>query len=334
MTEYQDGNKSIPISGLSREEAKKAFTEFAEGNPHAYSLFMACYDHGVETSGSHIGASPYLDVKVNNSHDEIKKMIHSVQEVDGIQIFICPDGGFNPNAGEIWDEPLFDFGFMKTTDEKSANNIFDAMSESLNNGHTTELSDGGAFDAMLDFYDFFVGKDSGLMIRATCDSGQYYFSIEAHKKDRNSNYFADLFQKSGLTFIEATEDSPHNVWEITAATPEEFRKRVMACMDIIANEWSLESPDEITDDMPWNVQSHILKRKFGAESPEYKKWLEAKIQEIEENERASNEEPVVDLGSIEDATKEVTTTDMQNAKAAMQTYSDKELGEGQPTISE
>jgi len=46
-----------------------------------------------------------------------------------------------------------------------------------------------------------------------------------------------------------------------------------------------------------------------------------------------SKEPFIGLGSIEDATRNVVSTDMQNPQTAMRTNRAKGLEEGQPTIS-
>jgi hypothetical protein len=263
--------KSIPISSIKKEEMAKAIKEWAEGSAHMEQLLWACFNNGVETNGCHAGADPYLGIKVNDSKDKIKKMICSIQEIDGVQVLIMPDGG-NPYGGSDFYKPILTLSCF-TPYEKSANDFFDKMKESLTNEKTKEIYEEGLFDSMLDFYDFFAFKESGLVFRSRYESGKYIFAIDSNHSEKNFDYFKKLFEKAGLQKMKK-EPEYMNFWDISATTAEEFREKMKVCKDVIINEWSLDLPNEITEDMSFNEKARIKRREFG-DSPEGKKNFES-----------------------------------------------------------
>lgn len=275
--------KTIPISSIPEDEMEQAVREWAEGSPNMEKLLWACLNNGVETAGCHADKRPYLEIRVNNSYDKVKKMLHRAQEFDGADVYISPDGG-NPRSGPNWYKPSLMFGFS-ATDRKSADDIFDKMSESLTDESTRYETKDEVFEHILDFYDFFAGKESGCNFRIKNASGQYVFSIESFRGERNFDYFNSLFEKSGLNRAKKDPiDSPVDDWVIDASTPEEFNEKMIKCKDIIMREWSLGLPCEITKDMDFNTIARIKKREFGDTSEgvqKFEEWLQ------EENDRIS-----------------------------------------------
>lgn len=282
MSKYNN-IKSIPVSSIPKNEIKQAIKEWAEGNSHLENLLWACLNNNIETTGCHVGKNSYLGIIVNDSHDKVKKMLHKAQEFDRATVQVSPDGG-NPKSGSDWYKPNLTFSFP-VTNEKFANNIFDSMSESLTDESTKYKTKDKAFEHILDFYDFFTGKESNCDFRISHDLGQYTFSIDSFKEEKNLDYFASLFEKSGLNRMKKDPiDSPVDSWTINASTPEEFNEKMIKCKDIIMREWSLELPCEITKGMSFNTKAHIKKREFG-ETPEgiqqFEKWLQEENDRIE-----------------------------------------------------
>jgi len=269
--------KSIAFSSIPQNEKEQAVKEWAEGNSHMEKWLWTCINNGIETTGCHAdGTHPYLDIRVNNLHDKVRKMLHVAQEIEGTQILVNPDGG-NPFGDPNWDKPDLSFGFFSVTDEKSANDIFDKMSESLTTENTKYKPENEVFAHMLDFYDFFAGKESELDFRMKYISGQYNFSIEPYKSNKNLAYITNLLEKAGLKRMEERADIPIEEYKIVASTLEEFNDKMIKCKNIVMSEWSLEPPHEIKEGMMFNTIARIKKREFGDTQQgqeQFEEWLQ------------------------------------------------------------
>lgn len=273
MSKYNN-MKSIPISSLSKEELKQAVNEWAEGNSHMEKLLWSCMDNGIETCGSHAEGAPYIEFRVNNAHEKLKNMMNSVQTVDGVQILVLSDGE-NLFSGLEFYKPSISIGFLKTYSKEEVGKVLDMLTDSLK-----DLPKESVFDGMLDFYDFFAEKGTGVNIRAGYEDGQYSLSLESTIK-RNFSECNRVFQKAGLE-LKKDDNIPIDIWTFIESSPEEFKSKMKSCLNVIKQELSLEVPNEITDDMQDNEQARIKRRMLG-DTPEGKaefaRWLEMKKRE-------------------------------------------------------
>ena len=273
MSKYNN-MKSISISSLSEDEFLQAIKEWSEGSECMEKLLLACKSNGIETFGCHAEANPYVDIVVNNSHDKIRNMLCAVQTVPETQILIQPDGSGNIIATTDWDKPIMGFGLFKQ-DKQSVESFLNKLSESIIGDATISSSKIEPFEHILDFYDFFVGKEADTMFRLKYSNGQYIFSAEPNKYRNDLTFLNTLFKEAGLT-KDINYDGPIDSWELTATTPEEFNEKMIQCKNVIMNGWSLPLPSKIVEGMSDNAIAHVMRRKFGDSTQgkqQFEKWL-------------------------------------------------------------
>ncbi len=280
-TKYNDG-ASISISSLPKDEIKQAFKEWSEGDEELEKLLFQCYSNNIETIGCHSDSSDsFLQVIVNNSYNEIKRMLCSLQTVHGVRILVEPNGSSNilyPG----WDTPIITFG-LKGKPQSSADSLFYKLSESITNYNSITPSKTKPFEYMLDFYDFFVGKEADLNFELKyLKNDQYIFSVNTIKDRSDLNSLNDLFIHAGLT-KDDNSYGRYNEWNLVAKTLEELDEKMLHCTEVIINEWPLSLPSEIVEGMSANAIAHFMKRKFGNSSEgqqKFNEWLNNYREEI------------------------------------------------------
>lgn len=271
MSKYNN-IKSIPIASIPKEELQQAIKEWAEGNDCLETLLKNCIKNKVETHGCHAGKCPYLDIKINNSYNKVKNMIYSVQNIDGVKILVTPDGG-NPRSSDDFYKSGINISFLNTTKKSETDIIFTKMNDSLGKANQEE----GIFDPLLDYYKFFEEKESGLSFFAKYESNTYTFNITSFN-DYNIDYFDNLFKKCNLKrFKNDKTPAVKNRWGFTSHDPIEFNNKMKHYYNLIINNWSLEIPNTISEDMDLHAIARIKRRQFGT-SPDgikkFKEWLE------------------------------------------------------------
>ena len=274
MSKYNN-MKSIPIKSIPPEKLPTAIKEFAEGNKSLENLLWACYNNGVETAGSHAGTGAYLQLILNKSKPQIRKMLNSVQPIKNCQVYITPDGG-NPFSGPDWYKGCLLIGVYSSS-EDAVNSFFDILCESLTGDNKQSNTPPEVFSPTLDLLEFFDGKDSGLFFRCVhTDSDEYRFSVEMFKSNRNIDYYTKLLETSGLE-IESTQDNiPVETWYISSKAPQALAVKMQQITKNIISNYTLQPPTEVTPDMTFHERALVMRRFFG-DSPkgqeEMQKWL-------------------------------------------------------------
>ena len=273
MSKYNN-MKSISISSLSEDEISQAIKEWAEGDEYMEKLLLTCRDNGVETFGCHAGSYPYIDIVVNQSNDKVRNMLHAIKTVPGAKVVIEPDGAANIIATTDWDKPTMCFSLCKR-DKQSADDFFNKLSESIVREDEITSSETQTFEHMLDFYEFFVGKESDTRFYLEYVDGQYSFSANPQKDRSDLIFINTLFKEAGLT-KDINAEGPSDLWNLTAKTPEEFNEKMIKCKEVIIEGWPLSLPSEIMDEMSDNAKAHFMKRKFGDSTKgkqQFEEWL-------------------------------------------------------------
>lgn len=261
--------KSISFSELREEEIEQAIREWSQGNMHMEKLLWACKEHGIETQGCHPLEQPYIEMVVNNSHDKIRRMLNAAQSIPGSMISIMPDGG-NPISGEeTWSNPVITIVF-DTSEISEINENLDKLYESIvlekdKNKPTNEI-----FAHMLDFYDFFAEKESGLRLYMMHGKGEKYkLNIEHRGDETDFTYYDNLFRKAGMELA-------NGEWVIVDREAYSFEEKVKRVQTTIIEEYSLGLPQEIKPNMSLTIVARIMRRQFGdtAEGKaKFSQWL-------------------------------------------------------------
>lgn len=278
MSKYNNAT-SISISTLSEDEILQAIKEWSEGSESLENLLLTCRANGIETFGSHSGrgtVGPYLDVVVNQSHDKIRNMLCTLKTLPEASVYICPDGTSALNAAIDWNKPTMALG-ISAQDKQSVDTFFYKLSESITRDGVISSSEVETFEHMLDFYDFFTGKESDTNLRLKYINGQYVFSVEPFKYRKDLSDMDTLFKDAGL-IKDNSYYGMYNSWQLTAATPEEFNEKISQCKNVIIDGWPLSLHSEIVEGMSYNTIAHVVQRRFGDSiegKKQFEEWLEA-----------------------------------------------------------
>lgn len=338
MSKYND-LKEVPINDLNESELQQAFKEWSEGDKYLEELLESCHNNGVETVGCHtewhLGAAnpSYFSVRVNESHDKIKKMLEVIKDTKELAIRIEPDGG-SPNSGDNWYKPILSVDRLEMNKKldctESGDIVFKQIKEKLTEEREDEHED-DSISALLDLYDFFTGKDSNLTFSMNHkNENEYEFNITTLGNERDWDYYNDLCEHAGLTRIEQEDESPIAEWSTSAESYELLSDKIKKCRDVLLSEYSLEIPNEIREDMTFiNAQARVKRREFG-DTPEgrqkLKEWVDEKLAPLHKRIKASEIEEVtrgVSLDDFNKATKTIKESSKDNKK------SQKDMGEKQ-----
>ena len=267
--------KSIMIDKLSEKELNIAIKEWAENDNSLEKLLWSCYNNGVQTSGCHVGAYSYLSIHVNDSKKEVIKLLDAFQKIKGTKIVIMPDGG-NPFSGEDWYEPGLTFCFQKLY-KKETDEILDSLTDTLNNKKERVIKE-NFFSKMLELYNFFAYKESGLSFTGYYTEEQNYkFIINLWSKKNKFDYFNNLLSKSGLIHESNTENKPFESWSIETNKLEEIIDKTKYCINYIINNYNLELPNSINELTNFHEIALFKKREFGDSlegKEQFNQWLE------------------------------------------------------------
>ena len=272
MTKWNHG-ASYSISNLSEDEVKEAIDEWAEGSEGLKYLLTLCYLKGVNTFGCHFGIDPYIDFEGTDNLEQLKRMARSVSDLDGLQLL----GSSQPvNLYTIITTGLrshFSISDRNGKDPYSANKFFYRVATGL----IDDAPENVAFDRVVDFYNFFAGKEPSLCfrLRQSKEDG-YSFSIESKEDDFGIEYNDEIFTRAGLKRNKPFEDAPIIEWQIKTKDKKEFDKMMNDSFDYILREWNLRTPTVITDDMSFTMKTRIILRNF-IEKPggkkEFMRWF-------------------------------------------------------------
>lgn len=287
MGKYKDGTKSTLISSIPPEELGDAFKEWANGNEAMTELLYTCYKNGLETIGNHFGLVSYVEFFVNNSQKVIKSIFNYMQDIDSAHVNIMPDGGNPLSNDEVWWKPTMAIGFGPVEKKEEHEKLIREMTAAINGSSSKKEIEEGAFDSLVDIYDFFAGKGSNLTIGARYDNGQYRFSISSvNTSTNNIEYFKKLFEKAGLSYekIKITDGLVRDEWAIVSDKKEDFREKIVKAEEIIEDNWTYEKPTQIEEHMGLNEKSRIKMEQYGR-TPEgmakFKEWLEEEIKNMQ-----------------------------------------------------
>ena len=273
MTKYNN-IKSISINSLSKNEINDAIKEWAENDNSMEKLLWSCYNNGVETTGCHAGNYSYLSLRVNNSKNEVIKLLDTFQKIKDTKIIVYPDGG-NPFSGEDWYKPELTFCFNKLYKDET-DKIFDLLAHALNNREQVIVEE-NFFSQILKLYDFFAYKESGLTFDVYYTKDDFYkFAIKLWSKKNQLNYFNNLFSKCDLTLEPNTKNKPFETWYIKSKNLEEIISKTKNCINYIINNYSMKLPNSINELTSFPEIALLKKREFGNSiegKEQFRQWL-------------------------------------------------------------
>lgn len=270
-SKYNTG-RSMRIDEIPKEELEQAIKEWSHYQEPMERLLWKCIEEGVETTGCHPEAKPYIELKVNNSPEKIKQMLNAIQEFVSASVMIIPAGA--PNLCGVtsdWDRPILCIGCGVTSKER-VYEVLDSLYVALSN---TAKRKERVFEQMIEFHDFFKDKECQLnfyMQRPEIDL--YDFSITyTNYYQENLEFYDRLFKKAGMELTD--EERP--TWSIIEQDEESFAKKVEKAKQVIFEGYTLGLPQTITIGTPNVIAAHIKRRQFG-DTPEGKekfdRWFE------------------------------------------------------------
>lgn len=269
-SKYNTG-RSMRIDEIPKEELEQAIKEWSHYDEYMEKLLWKCIEEGVETSGCHPEANPYIDFKVNDSQEKIRRMLNAIQEFVGARVVIT-DGASNLcGVTSDWDRIKLAIG-CNVTEKERIDEVLESLYKAISNNSKRNEK---AFEQMLEFYEFFKSKESQLifyMERPEMDL--YDFSIRYQNYyQENLEFYDRLFKKAGMELT--NEEIP--TWSIIEKDEEIFAKKVEKAKQIIFEEYTLGLPQTITIGTPNVIAARIKRREFG-DTPEGKekfdRWFE------------------------------------------------------------
>ena len=273
---------SIPISSLSEQELPIAIREWAEGNMHMESLLWACYDNGVETDGCHADAFPYISFHLDSKKEGILKLLSAAENIKGTSFLVMPDGG-NPLSGPDWNRPILTLRF-EAQEKRETDFILKKLTLALTSNQE-ELNTDNLFAQLLELAHFFANKESGLDFCAFHNQDNSYSFITRAEK-LNFEYYNSLLQNAGLQLVETPEDWWCNGCSMQDNEAQALLQKSKTCIANIMQNYSLEKPTEILEEMSFNTMARVKKREFGDSLEGQQKF--AKWAQEEWNKRTNN----------------------------------------------
>lgn len=301
---------SIPISSLSEQELPIAIREWSEDNMHMESLLWACYDNGIETDGCHADAFPYISFCLDSKKEGILKLLSVAQNIKGASFLVMPDGG-NPLSGPNWNRPNLSLWF-EAQEKREVDSILGKLTLALTSNQE-ELDTDNLFAQLLELAHFFANKESGLDFCALHNQDDSY-SFIARAEKLNFEYYNSLLQNAGLQLVETPEDWWCNVWSMESNDAQALSPKIKTCIASIMQNYSLEKPTEILEEMSFNAMARIKKREFGNSlegQQKFKRWAQE-----EWNKRTNNLKKSY-------AIKQVFASGLQNARKMLHNASER-----------
>ena len=289
MSKYNN-MKSIPIDSLNEEELKKAIKEWAEGDDSMEKLLWTCKLKNVETTGCHAGAQPYISFCVNDSKEEIIKLINVIYKKEESQILITSDGG-NPFSGPKWFAPGIMLG-INTLYKDKADAFFNELSDALLSNKKVNNDDFVLFSKIIDLYNFFIEKESCINYRIRhLQLNNYIFTAEVIARNRDFNYFNELFTKAGFTLDETCKIDIKKQWKIENSDKNILEEKLKNAISFIIDNYSLSLPTKESEIENFTALAHFKMREFGNTDEGIKKfndWLVIKRKERDKKLRESS----------------------------------------------
>lgn len=251
---------SIPIRGVPEQELPIAIREWAEGNSYMENLLWACYNNGIETDGCHADEFPYIGFYLDSKKEEVLKLLNTSQNIKGASFFVMPDGG-NPLSGPDWNRPELSLWF-EAQEKREIDSILEKLTLALTSNKEKVNTDNDLFSQLLDLAHFFANKESGLDFFAFHNQDDSYSFIMRAEKP-NFEYYNSLLQNAGLQLVETPEDWWCNEWSMESNDAQALAQKVKTCIASIIQNYSLERPTEISEEMSFNTMARIKKREFG-----------------------------------------------------------------------
>lgn len=264
---------SIPISSLSEQELPIAIREWAEGNVYMENLLWACYNNGVETGGCHADASPYISFYLDSKKEEILKLLSVAQNIKGTSFLVMPDGG-NPLSGPDWNRPVLSLWF-EAQEKREVDFILKKLTLALTSNQE-DLNTDNFFTQLLDLAYFFTNKESGLDF-CSFHNQDDSFSFIMRAEKTNFEYYNSLLQNAGLQLVETSEYWWCNEWSMEGNEAQALSQKIKTCIASIMQNYSLEKPTEISEEMSFNAIARVKKREFGDSlegQEKFAEWLQ------------------------------------------------------------
>ena len=266
---------SIPTNLLNEQELKEAMKEWAEGNDELEQFLWLCHSNGVETSGcccGHGDGAPYVYFNVEGClKDKFENLLMTNLTLEDAEILLLFNG--SPRSGPDWYKPTVMLVPLK---ESAASKFFEKLSSSLKGKQ--EFKNKDAIKYFMDIYEFMKDKETPLRFRITVlNKVRYVISIECLGNNRNWDYYSDLFTTIGFKEKKNYIYPELNIkWEHIAIGQEKFKNIMEKLYQTLISRWTLELPEEITEDM-WDVdEALVMRRKFGTDRKGIElmnKWL-------------------------------------------------------------
>lgn len=267
--------ESIPVKSLGDKELKQAITDWSEGNRHLKKLLWRCYKAGVETSGCHSGhrkSTPYVDFQIEGTaRTKLRKILSSTLDLGDAEVFLSFGG--NPWSGPDWYKPVVLTAPLKV---EYTTIFFKSLIASLK--EKKESQNDEIVKAFMDIYESMRDRETPLKFRMRVYEGECYkISIECFENNRDWKYYTELFTSIGFK-EERNPRYPDSIilWENIANGREEIKSMLQELNYTLKTKWTLELPEEITEDMSVVSRALLMRRKFGTDRKGIEllnKWL-------------------------------------------------------------
>ena len=252
---------SFSVDSLSAADLKVAIKEWSEGNAHLERLLWLCHNNGVKTMGSCAHAA-YIEADIEGSDINKLKNLFAAFCAFGrgkvILVFVR-----NPYGGPDWWKPAILFGTRDNVDE-----FFDVLSDALENGMDESFEE---VEAFFNLYKFLKDKESKISFTITMDDRfKFWISCSDHE-----DYFSEFFSSSVLEEIKSTEEHPQYFF-FEVADRKHFFDTMVELSKYIVTECNITRPEQISEEMHFEIKALLMRRKFGTDASGIKKlneWL-------------------------------------------------------------
>lgn len=268
--------KSIPVSSLDDVSLREAIHEWAEGSQALEELLLICNKNGWETSGcdaGNHGHPPYLDFDLENNFQKLEKIISAVWNFEnGSNIRILFGG--NPKSGPDWYKTVVDFS---PTKKKDAELFWQTLVNVVSSENYQPLTN--ACKYLLKIVEFLADKESGfsLLLSNGKTADAYTLDISLSANMYNWKYYTEIFESVGFKTKKNTTGPMRIFWYISATNEEDIEEVLKKTLDIFIQKWSLELPNEVSEEMNFTTMAMVMRRKYGTDENGRKRlaeWIE------------------------------------------------------------
>lgn len=260
---------SIPVSDLTESELKEAIHEWAEGCDSLEELLWLCNQNGLETNGCDAGNHhfAYIDFLLKEENAKLMEIMSAAWNYGKCNFFCLFFG--NPRSGRDWYKTVINLSPRKNAD---AVPLFNELCSVLKKEKS--VSESQVCKKLLELIEFLDDKEADITMHMNKKADSlYHFYFKAFSGSHNVEYFTKLFSNLGYTEVKSP-NKPIIAWEFETTDEKELEEFLKKTLEVFKCEWSLELPNEPTEDMDFNSIALVMRRKFGTDDEGIKKFNE------------------------------------------------------------